>query len=536
MNPEALLQVQDLAVSFGDTPVVHGVSFSIERGETLALVGESGSGKTVTALSILQLLPYPNAHHPRGSIKIGGQEVLGKGEEVLRKIRGSRVGLVFQEPMTSLNPLHTIEKQISESLYVHRGLRGAAARARVVELLEQVALPRAGQRLGAYPHELSGGQRQRVMIAMALANDPDLLIADEPTTALDVTIQAQILALLRELQGRLGIALLLITHDLRTVRRLARRVCVMASGRIIEHGTTERVFSAPQDPRTRALVMADRIGPPRPVASDAPDLLAVSGLQVRYQSHGLFRRGHVMAVDGVDLRLREGETVGVVGESGSGKTSLALAVTRLIGAQGSILFGKRELGGLRSRALRPVRRELQMVFQDPYSSLSPRMPVHEIVEEGLKVHGIPRAEWRTRVERVLTEVGLPIEASQRYPHEFSGGQRQRIAIARALVLEPRLLVLDEPTSALDRSIQAQILELLRGLQERRGLSYLFISHDLSVVRALSHQIIVMRAGKVVEAGPAEQIISRPSQAYTVELMRAAFDAEAAIPQRATPAA
>jgi microcin C transport system ATP-binding protein len=535
MKQEPLLQVDNLAVAFRGTPIVHGVSFSIDRGETVALVGESGSGKTVTALSILQLLPYPVASHPHGSIHFDGQQLVGATEAQLRTIRGARVGMVFQEPMTSLNPLHTIEKQIGESLRIHRGLRGPAARARTIELLQQVALPNAEQRLRSFPHELSGGQRQRVMIAMALANDPDLLIADEPTTALDVTVQAQILALLRELQSRLGIALLLITHDLRTVRRLARRVCVMAAGRIVEQGSTEQVFTAPEHPRTRALVSAERIAPPPAIRADAPEVLAVKALEVHYQSRGFGRRRSTPAVQGVGLRLRQGETVGVVGESGCGKTSLALAVLKLIASRGSIQFHGRELAGLSGRSLRPVRRQLQVVFQDPYSSLSPRMPIHEIVEEGMRIHDIPRAEWDDRVNRALLAVGLPLDARNRYPHEFSGGQRQRIAIARALVLEPQVLILDEPTSALDRSIQAQILELLRGLQQRLGLAYLFISHDLAVVRALSHHIIVMRAGKVVEAGPAHDIINSPTDPYTIELMRAAFDGEPKSPEAAASA-
>jgi microcin C transport system ATP-binding protein len=520
---EPLVAVENLAVSFRGARAVDGLGFALQRGETLALVGESGSGKSVTALSLLQLLP-PSARYESGSVRVGGQEMLGASEEALRRIRGARVGMIFQEPMTSLNPLHTIERQIAESLRIHRGLRGLAARARVLELLEQVALPDAAQRLSAYPHELSGGQRQRVMIAMALANSPDLLIADEPTTALDVTVQAQILALLERLQRDLGMALLLITHDLRIVRRLAARVCVMAGGRIVEEGPTERIFRAPQHARTRALIDAELWAPPPPLKPDAPRVLEVSGLKVDYRRQGFLRRSTgVRAVDGVELRLHEGETLGVVGESGCGKTSLALAVLRLIASEGSIVYLGRELQGLRSRELRPLRKEIQVVFQDPYGSLSPRLSVQQIVEEGMLVHGIAPDARAERVRRVLAEVGLPEDSGQRYPHEFSGGQRQRIAVARALVLEPKVVVLDEPTSALDRTIQAQIVALLRSLQDRHRLSYLFISHDLAVVRALAHQLIVMRAGRAVEAGPAERIFARPSDPYTGELLRAAFD-------------
>ncbi len=519
----SLVAVENLAVSFRGARAVDGVGFTLERGETLALVGESGSGKTVTALSLLQLLS-PAARYESGSIRIGGQETMGADEVALRRIRGARVGMIFQEPMTSLNPLHTIERQIAESLRIHRGLRGSAARARVLELLEQVALPDAPQRLSAYPHELSGGQRQRVMIAMALANAPDLLIADEPTTALDVTVQAQILALLERLQRELGMALLLITHDLRIVRRLAARVCVMAAGRIVEEGATEQIFRAPRHPRTQALIDAELWAPPPPIKPDAARVLEVSGLTVEYRRQGFLRRSSgLRAVDGVDLRLHEGETLGVVGESGCGKTSLALAVLRLIASEGSIAYLGRELQGVRSRELRPLRKELQVVFQDPYGSLSPRLSVQQIVEEGMLVHGIAPDERAQRVRRALAEVGLPPSCGERYPHEFSGGQRQRIAVARALVLEPKVVVLDEPTSALDRTIQAQIVALLRSLQDRHRLSYLFISHDLAVVRALAHQVIVMRGGRAVEVGPAERIFARPSDPYTIELLRAAFD-------------
>jgi microcin C transport system ATP-binding protein len=519
-----LVDVKDLAVAFGGVSVVDGVSFSLEKGETLALVGESGSGKTVTALSLLQLLPYPAASHPRGSIRIGGQEMVGAPEVELRRFRGARVGMIFQEPMTSLNPLHSIEKQIAESLRLHRGLRGVAARERIVELLEQVGLQNPRERLSAYPHELSGGQRQRVMIALALANDPDLLIADEPTTALDVTVQAQILDLLRELQRKLGMAMLLITHDLRIVQRLAQRICVMADGKIVEQGFTSQIFAAPRHPRTRALLDAELWGPPPPPKPDARPVLEVSKLQVQYRRQSLFGRSKpVRAVERADFSVREGETVGVVGESGCGKTSLALAILRLIPSEGLILYRGSDLQKLRHREMRPLRSEIQVVFQDPYGSLSPRLSVQQIVEEGLRAQRIGAKEREARVVRALEEVGLSAQMRHRYPHEFSGGQRQRIAVARALVLEPKLLVLDEPTSALDRSIQAQIVALLRVLQERRSLAYVFISHDLSVVRALAHRIVVMRAGEVVESGPAADIFARPRHPYTIELMRAAFE-------------
>ncbi len=527
-----LLEVEDLAVHFrlegGILEAVRGVSFTLERGETLALVGESGSGKTVTALSIPQLLPYPRAFHPKGSIRLLGQEMIGADEATLRSIRGNRVGMVFQEPMTSLNPLHTVEKQIAEVLLLHRRMGREAARARVLELLRLVGIDDPERRLSAYPHQLSGGQRQRVMIAMAIANEPDLLIADEPTTALDVTIQAQILALLKDLQRRLGMALLLITHDLTIVRRIADRVAVMREGCIVEQGPTARVLQRPRHPYTRALLAAEPKGPPLEPDPQAPVLLEAHGLRVHYPiQKGLLRRtvGRVKAVDGVDLVVRRGQTLGVVGESGSGKTTLGLALLRLISSEGRIVFDGRDIQGWSWKRMRPLRREMQIVFQDPYGSLSPRMSVGEIVAEGLDVHGIGRnrAERRERVARILEEVGLDPAVMDRYPHEFSGGQRQRIAIARAMVLEPRFVVLDEPTSALDVSVQAQIVELLRDLQRRRGVAYLFISHDLRVIRALAHEILVMRAGRVVEAGPARRILEAPQHPYTRALVRAAFD-------------
>ncbi len=531
-----LLDVRELAVHFrlGDQVLeaVRGVSFQLERGETLALVGESGSGKTVTALSILQLLPYPRAFHPRGSIRLLGQEMVGADEALLRSMRGNRVGMVFQEPMTSLNPLHTVEKQIAEVLLLHRRMSREQARARVLELLELVGIDEPERRLGAYPHQLSGGQRQRVMIAMAIANEPDLLIADEPTTALDVTIQAQILRLLRELQQRLGMAMLLITHDLTIVRRVADRVAVMRSGEIVEQGPTARVLRQPEHPYTRALLAAEPKGPPLEPDPGAPVLLHARDLRVHYPiQKGLLKRtvGWVKAVDGVEVAVRQGQTLGVVGESGSGKTTLGLALLRLISSEGEILFDGRNIQGWSWKRMRPLRREMQIVFQDPYGSLSPRMSVGEIVAEGLDVHGIgrDRAERRQRVARILQEVGLDPAMMDRYPHEFSGGQRQRIAIARAMVLEPRFVVLDEPTSALDVSVQAQLIALLRELQRRHGVAYLFISHDLRVVRALAHEIVVMRKGRIVEAGPARRILEQPQHPYTRALIRAAFDIEVA---------
>jgi microcin C transport system ATP-binding protein len=530
-----LLDIRNLAVTFagrgGAAPVeaLNGISFSLDRGETLALVGESGSGKSVTALSILQLLPYPLATHgPESSIRFAGEELIGAGPEALRRVRGDRIAMIFQEPMTSLNPLHTIERQIGEILLVHRRMSARAARQRVLELLRMVQLPDAEGRLGAYPHQLSGGQRQRVMIAMAIANEPDILIADEPTTALDVTIQANILALLRELRDRLGMALLMITHDLGVVRRMAERVCVMTQGEIVEAGPTAVVFDQPRHPYTRRLVAAEPKGRAAPVDPTAPVLIEADNARVWFPVRaGVLRRvrGHIKAVDGVSLKLREGATLGVVGESGSGKTTLGLALLRLIASQGRLRFAGRDITGQSQRRLRPLRREMQIVFQDPFSSLSPRLSVAQIVEEGLRVHRLAAGtdERRQLIEAAIEEVGLDPQAADRYPHEFSGGQRQRIALARALVLKPRLVVLDEPTSALDMSVQAQIVELLRELQMRRGLTYLFISHDLRVVRALAHDILVMKDGRIVEAGPTERIITRPQHPYTRALMAAAFD-------------
>jgi microcin C transport system ATP-binding protein len=535
---EPLLVVEKLGVEF-HTPgrkveALKGVSFTLGKGETVALVGESGSGKSVTALSILQLLPYPLARHtPGSSIRLGGREMVGADADTLRAIRGDRVSMIFQEPMTSLNPLHTIERQVAEVLALHRGLTGAQARARVLELLALVGIRDAAKRLGAYPHELSGGQRQRVMIAMALANEPDLLVADEPTTALDVTIQAQILKLLKELQAKFGMAILFITHDLTIVRKLADRVCVMTQGEIVEQGTVADIFARPAHPYTRELLSAQpKPRAPRDVAG-AP-LLQASDIKVHFPiKAGLLRRtvDHVRAVDGISVALSPGRTLGVVGESGSGKTTLGLAILRLIKSEGSIRFDGAELQGRGADALRPLRREMQVVFQDPYGSLSPRLSIAQIIEEGLKVHGLggTPAERERHIVTALEEVGLDPETRHRYPHEFSGGQRQRVAIARAMVLKPRFVVLDEPTSALDVSVQAQIVDLLQALQDKHGLAYMFISHDLRVIRALADEVLVMRNGVVVERGPALDIFERPREEYTRALIAAAFNLETAAP-------
>ena len=533
----SLLEVHDLGVVFRsgarEVVAVEGASFSLDPGETLALVGESGSGKSVTALSILQLLPYPAASHPAGSsILLDGKQMIGADAETLREARGGLAGMVFQEPMTSLNPLHTIEKQIIEAVLLHQPVSREAARARAVECLAMAGFADAAHRLNAYPHQLSGGQRQRVMIAMALANQPKLLIADEPTTALDVTIQAQILTLLADLKARLRMGLLLITHDLAIVRRYADRVCVMHRGRIVEQGPVAEVFAAPQAEYTRMLLAAEPKGAPAPVAPEAPDLMEARDVKVHFPiRRGFLRRtvGYVKACDGVSVAVREGETVGLVGESGSGKSTMGLALLRLVPeAVGIVRFEGRDISGLDRRALRPLRRRMQIVFQDPYGSLSPRMSLGEIVAEGLAVHepGLARRDRDAMVARALEEVGLDPAWIDRYPHEFSGGQRQRIAIARALVLKPRFVVLDEPTSALDMSVQAQIVELLRALQARHRLAYLFISHDLKVVRALAHQVVVLKDGRVVERGPAQEVLDSPREPYTRALMAAAFDLKA----------
>ncbi|OED39863.1 microcin ABC transporter ATP-binding protein [Chromatiales bacterium (ex Bugula neritina AB1)] len=529
-----LLEISDLAVSFGSAgaqvDAVRDVSFSIDQGESVALVGESGSGKSVTALSVMQLLPYPYAHHPAGSILYRGEQLLGAGPSIMRTVRGNEISMIFQEPMTSLNPLHAIEKQIAESLKVHRGMRGQAATERVLELLDLVGIGNARQRLGAYPHQLSGGQRQRVMIAMALANEPDLLIADEPTTALDVTIQAQILELLNDLKSRLSMSLLLITHDLGIVRKMADSIHVMTAGRIVEHGTAATLFNTPRHPYTRQLLEAQPSAKSERSDNQTPEVISGRNIKVWYPLKGglLGRtRSYVKACDGVSVSVRAGRTVGVVGESGSGKTTLGLALLRLIKSEGEIHFRGGDVNALDKQSLRDQRRKMQIVFQDPFGSLSPRMSVMQIVEEGLKVHESELTEQQRAdsVVKAIEEVGLEASSLNRYPHEFSGGQRQRIAIARAMVLKPDLVVLDEPTSALDMSVQAQIVDLLRDLQSRYQLAYLFISHDLKVVRALSDEIIVMKQGKVVEQGEAGQIISNPQVQYTRELMAAAFDLE-----------
>ena len=529
-----LLAVRDLSVSFAvegaEVEAVRHVSFELERGASMALVGESGSGKSVTALSIMQLLPYPKARHPSGSIRFQDDELVGAPDATMQRVRGDRIAMIFQEPMTSLNPLHTIEKQVNEVLRVHKGLSRAAARARTLELLRLVGLPEAERRLDAYPHQLSGGQRQRVMIAMALANEPDLLIADEPTTALDVTIQAQILTLLGELRAKFGMALLLITHDLGVVRKMVDRVCVMSAGEIVEAGATREIFESPTHPYTRRLLAAEPRRMARAPQADAPVVMEAEDVRVWFPiRRGLLRRtvGHIKAVDGVNIAVREGQTVGVVGESGSGKTTLGLALLRLQACQGRMRFGGLELQGVGARALRPLRRTMQIVFQDPFGALSPRMSVAQIVGEGLGVHGVGAtpAERRDLIDAALREVGLDPALRDRYPHEFSGGQRQRIAVARAMVLKPRFVVLDEPTSALDMSVQAQVVDLLRELQARHRLAYLFISHDLKVVRAMSDEILVMRDGRVVEQGPTERIFEQPQQPYTRALMAAAFELE-----------
>ncbi len=527
---ERILEINELSVAFRGKEVVRGVSFHIARGETVALVGESGSGKSVTALSVMQLLPYPHASHPRGSVKVAGFEVIGAPEKEMIKIRGDRVGMVFQEPMTSLNPLHHIERQIGEILFVHRAMGKKEARGRTLELLELVGFQHGEERLRAYPHELSGGQRQRVMIAMALANEPDLLIADEPTTALDVTIQAQILALLTDLKARLNMALLLITHDLGIVRKMADRVCVMTDGQLVEQGATERIFKEPSHRYTRHLLAAEPKGEPVVADPNAEVVMEATNLHVHFNlATGWFARRRVLkAVDDVSLTIRRGHTIGVVGESGSGKTTLALAMLRLIKSEGDISFDGTPIQGLRFKQLRPFRNRMQIVFQDPYGSLSPRLSVNQIVEAGLKVHqpALTTLDRRSLVREALTEVGLDPASQDRYPHEFSGGQRQRIAIARAIVLKPKLIVLDAPTSSLDMSVQAQIVDLLRDLQRRHGLAYVFISHDLKVVRALADTLIVMKDGVIVEQGPARQVFGSPRTDYTKALMAAAFDLEA----------
>jgi microcin C transport system ATP-binding protein len=533
---QPLLDVRDLSVAFhqgGKTSVaVDRVSFDIKRGECVALVGESGSGKSVSALSILRLLPYPMASHPSGHVRFKGHELLGMTEREIRGIRGNDISIIFQEPMTSLNPLHTIGAQIGEILQLHNGMRGSNARARVLELLTQVGIPDPETRLASYPHQLSGGQRQRVMIAMALANEPDLLIADEPTTALDVTVQAQILALLADIRQRLGMSLLFITHDLGIVRRIAERVCVMKNGLIVEQGPVEQVFTSPQHAYTKALLAAEPKPDPAPPRPEAPVVMSTDDLKVWFPiKRGILRKtvGHVKAVDGISLTVRQGETLGVVGESGSGKTTLGLALLRLISSKGPIVFLGKDIQGLQFKDMRPIRRDMQIVFQDPFGALSPRMSVGDIIAEGLSVHqpSLSAEDREARVVKALQDVGLDPETRFRYPHEFSGGQRQRISIARAAVLEPSFIVLDEPTSALDMLFQAQMVDLLRELQRKRDLTYVFISHDLRVVASLASHLIVMRHGKVVEEGPAAELFKNPKSDYTRALFAAAFRIETA---------
>ena len=530
-----LINVEDLSVDFrGGGKVTHAVkhvSFDISRAETVALVGESGSGKTVTALSILKLLPYPSASHPSGKIWFKGENLMTLRDSGLRAIRGNKISMIFQEPMTSLNPLHTIEQQVGEVLKIHRGLSDRAACVRVLDLLDKVGIDDPKGRLASYPHQLSGGQRQRVMIAMALANEPDLLIADEPTTALDVTIQAQILDLLAKLKDEFHMAMLLITHDLGIVRKMADRVCVMNSGEIVERGRAQQIFASPQHPYTKHLLASEPKGAPPPANAKAVTILEAKDLKVWFPIKRGFLRsivGYIKAVDGIDLAVKEGQTLGVVGESGSGKTTLGLALLRLVSSEGPIVYLGNRIDSYDSKRMRPLRRHMQIVFQDPYGSLSPRLSVGQIIEEGLVIqnHGLSQDERNARVARALKEVGLDPAWRDRYPHEFSGGQRQRIAIARALVLEPKFLILDEPTSALDVSVQAQIVDLLRELQKKHKLAYLFISHDLKVVRALANSIIVLRHGKVVEQGPARTVFAKPKTDYTKALLAAAFELEA----------
>ncbi|MBM3565157.1 MAG: ABC transporter ATP-binding protein [Alphaproteobacteria bacterium] len=533
---QPLLEIKDLHVSFGqgarEVKAVQGASLRVDKGETVALVGESGSGKSVTALSAMRLLPYPLAWHPQGEIRFQGESISAAPESRLRELRGDRIAMVFQEPLTSLNPLHAVGAQVAESLILHRGMNRVEAQGRVAELFELVGLKDQIARMDALPHEFSGGQQQRVMIAMALANNPDLLIADEPTTAVDVTIQAQILKLLRDLQERLGLGILFITHDLGIVRKIASRAYVMRQGRVVEDGPVARVFQSPAHEYTRHLLASEPKGRPDPALPNGADVAACRDLKVWFPiKRGVIRRvvGHVKAVDGVTLNVREGHTLGIVGESGSGKSTLGRALLRLEKSEGEVMFRGRAIQNLRTKELRPLRREMQIVFQDPFGSLSPRLSVGQIVEEGLRIHGIGAADEDTRREvvgRALTEVGLDPATQDRYPHEFSGGQRQRIAIARALALKPKFIVLDEPTSALDVSVQAQIVELLRDLQRRHGLAYLFISHDLRVVRSLAHDIAVMRQGRIVEHGPADAVFAQPREAYTRALMAAALDLKA----------
>ena len=521
----ALVEVKDLSIAFGNNQVVNGISFSIDAGETVALVGESGSGKTVSALSIPQLLPYPYASHPSGSIILDGEEMVGAGKSKLLAMRGSVVSMIFQEPMTSLNPLHKIGRQVSEMLVLEERVTRKNASDRVRELFDLVGLDDS-VRIDAYPHELSGGQRQRVMIAMALAQEPKLLIADEPTTALDVTIQKQILGLLKDIQKKLNMSLLLITHDLTVVRSLASRICVMTGGDIVEQGPSRKIFETPEHEYTQHLLAAEFLELPPEAEKEAPLVANIKDLHVRYPKgrHWFGKQEYLDAVKGISLKIQRGHTIGIVGESGSGKTTLGLAILRMIPSNGEIWVRDENLQALSKKALKRHRKDLQIVFQDPYGSLSPRMTVNQIVGEGLRIHepDLSESEKNEKVLEAIIEVGLEAEMLERYPHEFSGGQRQRISIARALVLKPKLIVMDEPTSALDVSVQAQIVDLLRRVQRKYDLVYLFISHDLKVVRALAHDIVVMKEGQVVEQGRAKEIFESPSNSYTRELLNAAF--------------
>ena len=526
-----LLKIENLSVDFqGTNQVIHAVkkaSLEVNRGETLALVGESGSGKSVTAHSILRLLPYPQASHPCGEVYVDNVETLGATEDQIQSLRGNKVGMIFQEPMTAFNPLHTIERQINEVLLIHKGLNESKASQRTRELLELVGIQNAGQRMSSYPHELSGGQRQRAMIAMALANNPDLLIADEPTTALDVTVQAQVIDLLKSLQQQFNMAVLLITHDFSVVRKFSDRIAVMYEGEIVETGNSDDIFTNPQHEYTKLLMKSDPGGEPGPADSQADTIVKTDNLKVWFPiKKGVLKRtvDHVKAVDGITIGVRQGQSLGIVGESGSGKTTLALAILRLIDSDGGIVFNQAAIDNYSQKQMRPLRKEMQVVFQDPFGSLSPRMSIAKIIEEGLAIHKPEDKErFEEEIINVLEEVDLEPEVRHRYPHEFSGGQRQRIAIARALVLKPKLVVLDEPTSSLDRSVQFQVINLLRDLQLKHGLTYLFITHDLKIVKALCHDVIVMKSGVVVEAGPARNVFEAPQQGYTRTLLSAAFD-------------
>jgi len=536
MNSEALISVKDLRVTFtqGNTAIeaVKGISFDIPNGKTLAIVGESGSGKSVSALSILKLLPYPKATHPSGEILFSGQDLLQLNEKSMRSIRGDKISMIFQEPMTSFNPLHTIEKQVSETLLLHKGLSGKKARERVIELLTLVGIPDPETRLSAYPHELSGGQKQRVMIAMALANEPELLVADEPTTALDVTVQKQVLELLKSLQAKMGMAILLITHDLNIVKQYADEVVVMHHGKVIEQQATEALFKSPKASYTQTLIDADPEGSPAPVASDAQTLLETKDLNIWFPVKKNFfgkTTSYFKAANNISISVKQGETLGIVGESGSGKTTLGLSLVKLLKSHGDIVFKQQKVHTYNQQQFRPLRRQIQIVFQDPYGSLSPRMSIQQIIEEGLIIHEEGNHKERKNVEerelkviQALKDVDLDPETRHRYPHEFSGGQRQRIAIARALVLQPELIILDEPTSALDRTVQSQVVDLLRNIQQKYKISYLFISHDLAVVKALSHRVLVMKQGEIIEYGDCEQIFDSPEKEYTRSLIDASF--------------